>query len=151
MTIPNETMESAIWGENRITPQELDAARQTVRRFPELSRSELARTICEHWGWEKEAVRCVSGGTGKIRPCLSQLRIFAGRPQVLLLVCAQFPMMFRVDGHPVIVLAACDRVPRRNGVVRWIDLGNLIRAAQIDVDLSRDGIVLRHSGFAVEV
>src|SRR5436309_12301366 len=74
MTIPNETMESAIWGENRITPQELDAARQTVRRFPELSRSELARTICEHWGWEKEAVRCVSGGTGKIRP-MKRVRI----------------------------------------------------------------------------
>src|SRR5436309_15552408 len=67
MTIPNETMESAIWGENRITPQELDAARQTVRRFPGLSRSELARTICEHWGW------VTASGSHKVTDCLKVL------------------------------------------------------------------------------
>src|SRR5712671_6390070 len=67
MTIPNETMESAVWGDHQITPQELDAARQTVRRFPGLSRSELACTICEHWGW------VTASGSHKVTACLNVL------------------------------------------------------------------------------
>jgi Druantia protein DruA len=38
-------------GEGRITAQPLQAARQTVRWGAGLSRLELARTLCEHWGW----------------------------------------------------------------------------------------------------
>ena len=51
MTMPNEGMERAVRGDPRIMPQQLAAARQTVRWGSGLSRTELARTICEHWGW----------------------------------------------------------------------------------------------------
>ena len=67
MTIPNQTMESAIGSDPRLTPQELDVARQTVRMFPRLSRSELAGTICEHWGW------VTASGTHKVTACLKVL------------------------------------------------------------------------------
>ena len=51
MTMPNEGMERAVSGDPRIMPQQLAAARQTVRWGSGLSRTELARTICEPWGW----------------------------------------------------------------------------------------------------
>ena len=51
MTMPNEGMERAVGGDPRITPQQLAAARQRVRWGSGLSRTELARTICEPWGW----------------------------------------------------------------------------------------------------
>ncbi len=35
----------------KITAQEIEAARETVRLCGGLSRRELAETICEHWGW----------------------------------------------------------------------------------------------------
>ena len=34
-----------------ISSQELEAARETVKLCSGLSRTELAETICEHWGW----------------------------------------------------------------------------------------------------
>lgn len=54
-------------GERRITPQELEAARQTVRLCSGLSRLELARTICEHWGW------VTASGSYKVTACLNVL------------------------------------------------------------------------------
>jgi hypothetical protein len=51
----------------RITPQELEAARQTVRLCPGLSRLELARTLCEHWGW------VTASGSYKVSACLNLL------------------------------------------------------------------------------
>lgn len=51
----------------RITPQELEAARQTVRLCQGLSRLELARTICEHWGW------LTASGSYKVTACLNVL------------------------------------------------------------------------------
>ena len=57
--MPNEGMEGAGRGERRITPQELEAARQ--------SRQELARTICEHWGW------VTASGSHKVTACLNVL------------------------------------------------------------------------------
>src|SRR3970040_2124987 len=51
----------------RITPQELEAARQTVRLCSGLSRTELARTICEHWGW------MTASGSYKVTACLKVL------------------------------------------------------------------------------
>ena len=51
----------------RITPQELEAARQTVRLCRGLSRLELARTICEHWGW------LTASGSYKVTACLNVL------------------------------------------------------------------------------
>jgi hypothetical protein len=51
----------------RVTPQELEAARQTVRLCSGLSRLELARTICEHWGW------VTASGAPKVTACLQVL------------------------------------------------------------------------------
>jgi Domain of unknown function (DUF4338) len=51
----------------RITPEELEGARQTVRWCSGLSRTELARTICEHWGW------VTASGSAKVTACLKVL------------------------------------------------------------------------------
>jgi hypothetical protein len=68
MTIPNGELESTVvYGDHRITPPELEAARQTVRLCSGLSRSELARTICEHWGW------VTASGSYKVTACLNVL------------------------------------------------------------------------------
>jgi len=62
-----ELMESAVRDDPRITRQELEAARQTVRLCSGLSRQELARTICEHWGW------VTASGSHKVTACLKVL------------------------------------------------------------------------------
>jgi len=67
MTMPNQGMESAAGGALGITPQDLAAARQTVRWCSGLSRSEVARTICEHWGW------VTASGSYKVTACLKVL------------------------------------------------------------------------------
>lgn len=67
MTISREEMEHALWGEGQITPRQLEAARQTVRWCSGLSRSEVARTICEHWGW------VTASGSYKVTACLKVL------------------------------------------------------------------------------
>lgn len=67
MKIPNEAIEGAVRAGRRITRQELEAARQTVRLCPGLSRQELARTICEHWGW------VTASGSHKVTACLKVL------------------------------------------------------------------------------
>jgi hypothetical protein len=54
-------------GDRRITLQELEGARQTVRLCAGLSRKELARTICEHWGW------VAATGSHKVTACLNVL------------------------------------------------------------------------------
>jgi hypothetical protein len=84
MTIPSEAIESAVWGERRITRDELEAARQTVRLFPRLSRTELARTICEHWGW------MTASGSHKVTACLKVLE--AMEDQGLLRLPGKRPM-----------------------------------------------------------
>jgi hypothetical protein len=67
MRIPSAGVEVADRGDRRITPQELEGARQTVRLCAGLSRKELARTICEHWGW------VTATGSHKITACLQVL------------------------------------------------------------------------------
>ena len=67
MTMPNEGIDRAAEGDPRITPQELAAARQTVRLCSGLSRTELARTICEHRGW------VTASGSYKVTACLKIL------------------------------------------------------------------------------
>jgi len=67
MKKPNLEMEVADRGDRRITLQELEAARQTVHWCPGLSRKELARTICEHWGW------VTATGAHKVTACLKVL------------------------------------------------------------------------------
>lgn len=67
MTMLNQGMERAAGGAPQITPQDLAAARQTVRWCSGLSRSEVARTICEHWGW------VTASGSYKVTACLKVL------------------------------------------------------------------------------
>jgi len=50
-----------------ITLEELEAARETVKLCSGLSRTELAETICEHWGW------VTASGAGKVTACLNVL------------------------------------------------------------------------------
>src|SRR6185437_6138997 len=59
-------------------------------------------------------------------------------------------MTFRIDGHSMIELATLDRVRADYAICGRIDLRNLICAAQIDVNLPGDGIVLGHTWFTVE-
>lgn len=73
MTMPNEGIAHAVGGDGKITPQELEAARQTVRLCSGLSRSELARTICEHWGW------VTASGSHKVTACLKVLEEWEDR------------------------------------------------------------------------
>lgn len=51
----------------KITAQEIEAARETVRLCRGLSRRELAETICEHWGW------VTASGSLKRTACLNVL------------------------------------------------------------------------------
>jgi len=73
MTISREEMEHALWGEGQITPRQLEAARQTVRWCSGLSRCEVARTICEHWGW------VTASGSYKVTACLKVLEAWEAR------------------------------------------------------------------------
>ena len=60
-------LESLIQSGREITPAELLHAREEVGLFPDLSRVELARTLCEHWCWE------TASGTYKVEACLKLL------------------------------------------------------------------------------
>ena len=51
----------------KITAQEIESARETVRLCGGLSRRELAETICEHWGW------VTASGSLKRTACLNVL------------------------------------------------------------------------------
>lgn len=78
MTMPNQEMERAAGGAPRITPRDLEAARQTVRWCSGLSRSEVARTICEHWGW------VTASGSYKLTACLKVLEEWEERGRLRL-------------------------------------------------------------------
>jgi hypothetical protein len=67
MRMPVKEMEGAAGGDGTLTLQDLEAARQTVRLCSGLSRQELARTICEHWGW------VTASGSHKVTGCLKVL------------------------------------------------------------------------------
>lgn len=59
-------------------------------------------------------------------------------------------MALRVEGHPVISLAAADRGPADDGVGLGIDDCEHALILKIDVHLPRDGVVLRHARLTVE-
>src|SRR6266487_3212841 len=59
-------------------------------------------------------------------------------------------MMFRIERHAVIAFALSYRITRCNFVRRRIDHGEEVLVLEIDVDLARHGIVLRHSGLALK-
>jgi len=63
----NAAMEVADRAHCRISLQELEWAGQTVRLCAGLSRKELARTLCEHWGW------VTASGSYKVTACLKAL------------------------------------------------------------------------------
>ena len=50
-----------------ITSEEIELAKETVKRCGGLSRTELAETICEHWAW------VTASGRGKVTACLKVL------------------------------------------------------------------------------
>lgn len=60
------------------TVQELFEIQETIRLFPELSRTELAKTICENLGWVTPA------GRYKTSSCQQLLEKFAGRDLITL-------------------------------------------------------------------
>ena len=79
MAIPNGSLENAaVGGDQQITPEQLEAARQTVRLCSGLSRSELARTICEHWGW------VTASGAHRVTACLKVLEALEDQGRVRL-------------------------------------------------------------------
>lgn len=67
MNMRKERLRGVIRCGRKISSQELDAARETVKLCSGLSRSELAETICEHWGW------VTASGAGKMTACLNVL------------------------------------------------------------------------------
>ncbi len=62
-----EAIGSVVRGGRKISGQEIEAAQQTVRLCSGLSRKELARTVCEHWGW------MTASGSHKVTACLNVL------------------------------------------------------------------------------
>jgi Domain of unknown function (DUF4338) len=97
MTVSTEEMDNALWGEGQVSPHQLEQTRQTVRWCSGLSRTELARTICEHWGW------VTASGSYKVTACLKVLEAWEARG--LLQLPGKRPMS-RWDVEP-----ACGAVP----------------------------------------
>jgi len=69
---------SMVQSDREITREELDEIQETVRAFPTLSRSELARTICEHLGW------FTATGGYKTDACLKLLSRLEGKDRLRL-------------------------------------------------------------------
>ena len=51
----------------RFTRKQLAQVQETIQRFPNLSRTELARTVCEHLNWK------TPNGRDKVESCLTLL------------------------------------------------------------------------------
>lgn len=62
-----DTLPSTTFSGRRFTRRQLAQVQQTVERFPKLSRTELARTLCEHLRWT------TPNGKYKIESCLTLL------------------------------------------------------------------------------
>ena len=67
MSMPKKAPQDVVRCGRKITAQEIEAARETVRLCRGLSRRELAETICEHWGW------VTASGSLKRTACLNVL------------------------------------------------------------------------------
>jgi len=63
----NGTTEFISASGRRVGPAEISHAQEVVKLFPRLSRKELARTLCEHWGWFGP------GGSAEVRACTKVL------------------------------------------------------------------------------
>lgn len=62
-----ETISSTTISGRRFTRKQLQQVKETIRMFPNLSRQELALTICEHLNWDNPA------GKLKVNSCLTLL------------------------------------------------------------------------------
>jgi hypothetical protein len=62
-----ETLLGTTFSGRRFTRKQLAQVLETVERFPKLSRSELARTLCEHLNWK------TPNGKNKVESCLTML------------------------------------------------------------------------------
>jgi hypothetical protein len=62
-----ETLLSTTFKGRRFTRKQLAQVQETIRQFPNLSRSELAHTLCEHLNWK------TPNGKNKVESCLSLL------------------------------------------------------------------------------
>ncbi len=67
MTMRKDGLRSVVRCGRHISPEDIEIARETVRLCSGLSRTELAETICEHWGWR------TASGSGKLTACLNVL------------------------------------------------------------------------------
>ena len=67
MSIRKDVPASMVRCGREITVEEIESARETVKLCAGLSRTELAETICEHWGW------VTASGAGKVTACLKVL------------------------------------------------------------------------------
>ena len=94
MTMRNEVSRSVVRCGREITSQELEAARETVKRCAGLSRAELAETICEHWGWG------TASGAGKVTACLKVLETLERNGELQLPAKHRRPKTERVRGMP---------------------------------------------------
>lgn len=56
-----------IWRGREITAEEIEVAKDTTQLCSGLARTELAETICEHWGW------VTATGSNKVTACLGVL------------------------------------------------------------------------------
>ena len=62
-----ETLLSTTYSGRRFTRKQLAQVQETVERFPNLSQTELARTLCEHLNWK------TANGKNKVESCLTLL------------------------------------------------------------------------------
>jgi hypothetical protein len=62
-----ESLSGTTFSGRRFTRRQLAQVKETVERFPQLSRAELARTLCEHLNWK------TANGKAKVESCLIML------------------------------------------------------------------------------
>jgi hypothetical protein len=62
-----ETLSGTTFSGRRFTRRQLAQVKETVERFAQLSRAELARTLCEHLDWK------TPNGKAKVESCLTML------------------------------------------------------------------------------
>jgi len=75
---PIESLPKTTFSGRRLTRKQLSRVRETVRTFGNLSRSELALTVCEHLDWR------TPGGSLKIQSCLTLLEDLEGHGVITL-------------------------------------------------------------------
>jgi len=92
MTMRKEGSSGVVRCGREITWQELETAQETVKLCSGLSRSELAETICEHWGW------VTASGAGKVTACLNVLEELERNGELQLPAKQKRPKTERVRG-----------------------------------------------------